>query len=334
MLSPPQDILDSLARMGLLPPGATPAGEALTGGVSSDIWRIDLLAGSICVKRALAKLKVEADWRAPVGRNLYEARWMRRAAAAAPGSVPALLGQDDEAGALAMAFLPSADYPLWKSELRDGRADPVFAAAVAATLVRIHAATASDPSVAAGFPTDEIFYDIRLEPYLVATACAHPDRADVLLALVETTRRTKLALVHGDVSPKNILHGRAGPVFLDAECAWWGDPAFDLAFCLNHLLLKCLWTPSARTGFLVCFEAFAAAYLGGVTWEAPAALEARAAHLLAGLLLARVDGKSPVEYITAEADRDRVRRAARALLAKPVDRLHAVSQAWNEELAR
>jgi aminoglycoside phosphotransferase (APT) family kinase protein len=333
MTSPPQEILASLARMGLLPAGASPAGEALTGGVSSDIWRIDLPAGPVCVKRALAKLKVEADWRAPVGRNLYEARWMRRAAAAAPGSVPALLGQDDAAGALAMAYLPSADYPLWKSELRDGHADPAFAAAVATTLVRIHAATAGDPSVAAEFPTDAIFYDIRLEPYLVATARAHPDRAEALLALVETTRHTKLALVHGDVSPKNILYGRAGPVFLDAECAWWGDPAFDLAFCLNHLLLKCLWTPTARTGFLACFAAFAAAYLTGVSWEDPAALETRAAHLLAGLLLARVDGKSPAEYITAEADKDRVRRVARELLAEPVDRLQAVSRAWNEELA-
>jgi aminoglycoside phosphotransferase (APT) family kinase protein len=331
---PPQDILDSLVRMHLMPPGATPPGAPLTGGVSSDIWRIDLPAGPVCIKRALAKLRVEADWRAPVARNLYEASWMRRAAAAAAGVVPALLGQDDEAGALAMEYLPAADYRLWKSELRDGRAEPKFAAAVAATLARIHAATAADPAMAEEFPTDDIFYDIRLEPYLVATARAHPDRAAALLALVETTRHTKLALVHGDVSPKNILNGPAGPVFLDAECAWWGDPAFDLAFCLNHLLLKCLWTPTARDGFLICFDALAATYLAGVTWEDPAALEARAAHLLAGLLLARVDGKSPVEYITAEADKDRVRRVARALLATPMDRLHGVRQAWNEELSR
>ena len=331
--APPQDILDSLVRMRLMQPDAAPTGEALTGGVSSDIWRIDLPGGPVCVKRALAKLRVEADWRAPVVRNLYEARWMRRAAAAAPGAVPALLGQDDTAGALAMEYLSATDHPLWKSELRDGHADPAFAAAVAATLVRIHAATAADPAVAAEFPTDDIFYDIRLEPYLVATARAHPDLAGALLALVETTRANKRALVHGDVSPKNILHGPAGPVFLDAECAWWGDPAFDLAFCLNHLLLKCLWNPPARAGFLACFDALAGRYLAGVAWEAPAALEARAAHLLAGLFLARVDGKSPVEYITSETDRNRVRRIARDLLAHPVDRLSHVRKAWNEELS-
>jgi aminoglycoside phosphotransferase (APT) family kinase protein len=335
--APPQDIVDSLVRMRLLPADAPVAGEPLTGGVSSDIWRIDLPCGPVCVKRALAKLRVEADWRAPVSRNLYEARWMRRAAAAVPGAVPALLGQDEEGGALAMQYLPARDYTLWKSELRDGHADPDFAAAVAGTLVRIHAATAADPAVAAEFPTDDIFYDIRLEPYLVATARAHPDRANALLALVDTTRANKRALVHGDVSPKNILHGRAGPVFLDAECAWWGDPAFDVAFCLNHLLLKCLWTPSARPGFLACFDTFASVYLAGVTWEAPDALEARAAHLLAGLFLARVDGKSPVEYITLNPDKDRVRRAARAWLAAPKNRLRDIAQdwakAWNEELS-
>ena len=330
---PPPDILNALRRMGLLAAGETPHGEALTGGVSSDIWRIDLPGGPVCVKRALAKLRVAADWQAPVDRNLYEARWMRRANAAVPGAAPAVLGQDTASGALAMQFLAPADHPLWKDRLRDGHADPVFAAAVAARLVRIHAATAADPGVAAEFPTDAIFHAIRLEPYLLATAHAHPDLAPRLEALVVTTQTNRRALVHGDVSPKNILAGPAGPVFLDAECAWWGDPAFDLAFCLNHLLLKCLWTPRARNGFLTCFDAMVQAYRAGVVWEPADALEARVAQLLPGLFLARVDGKSPVEYITREADKDRVRRVARALLIAPPARLHAIRQAWARELA-
>ena len=329
---PPEPILNALHRMGLLPPGVRALGRALTGGVSSDIWRIDLPRGPICVKRALPKLRVAADWRAPVARNLYEARWMECAARAVPGCVPELLGHDDEGGALAMAYLPPEQYPIWKNELREGRADPAFAAEVARRLARIHAATAADPAIPLAFPTDEIFYDIRLEPYLVAAARAHPDRAPALHALVASTQANKRALVHGDVSPKNILVGPSGPVFLDAECAWWGDPAFDLAFCLNHLLLKCLWTPPASHALLACFDALAAAYLAGVDWEPREALERRAAHLLPGLFLARVDGKSPVEYITAEADKSRVRRVARRLLAGPVDRLGAVREAWSAEI--
>jgi aminoglycoside phosphotransferase (APT) family kinase protein len=322
---PPAAILDALRRMNL--PGAM-GGERLTGGVSSDIWRIDLPSGPICVKRALEKLRVAADWHAPVERNIYEARWMRHAA----GFAPRLLGQDAASGTLAMEFLAPEDHPLWKNQLRDGIADAAFAARVAEALVTIHARTAVDLAVAAEFPTDAIFYDIRLEPYLVATARAHPDRAERLLALVAATQANKKALVHGDVSPKNILCGPSGPVFLDAECAWWGDPAFDLAFCLNHLLLKCLWTPVAVGGFLRSFDALSAGYLRGVVWEQPDELEQRAAALLPGLLLARVDGKSPVEYVTGESQKDQVRRVARALLADPPVRLMAIRTAWKKEI--
>jgi aminoglycoside phosphotransferase (APT) family kinase protein len=332
METPPQDIIDALNRMHLLN-GALPGGEPLTGGVSSDIWRIDLPNGPICIKRALPKLRVNADWQAPVERNIYEARWMRVAGRAVPNASPALLGQDQATGTLAMAYLPPERYPLWKALLRDGVVDTGFAASVAGTLGRIHAATAADPSLARCFPTDTIFYDIRLEPYLTHTGRVHPDLADRMRLLIDTTQRNKHALVHGDVSPKNILCGPDGPVFLDAECAWWGDPAFDLAFCLNHLMLKCLWVPAARRALLDSFQAMTAAYLPLVGWEPAAALETRAAHLLPALFLARVDGKSPVEYITRNADRDKVRVLARRLLADPPDRLADVAEAWKEEIA-
>ncbi len=116
---------------------------------------------------------------------------------------------------------------------------------VGRTVARIHAYSAARPELAAQFDTDAIFFEIRLEPYLLATARRHPDLAPVLQRLVAQTQAHAVALVHGDVSPKNILVGPRGPVLLDAECAWWGDPAFDIAFCLNHLLLKCLWNASA-----------------------------------------------------------------------------------------
>ncbi|BDG72086.1 phosphotransferase family protein [Roseomonas fluvialis] len=329
----PPEMIEGLRAMGLLAPDAMAEGEPLSGGVSSDIWRVVLPDGrEICIKRALAKLKVAADWRAPVIRNRYEARWLARAAEAAPCSVPRLLGQHEATGTLAMEWLPPAEHPVWKARLRDGHADAGFAAEVGRRIARIHSHAARNPTLSADFPTDQLFHAIRLEPYLVATARAHPDLAAPLTALVARTAATKFTLVHGDVSPKNILVGPRGPVFIDAECAWWGDPAFDLAFCLNHLLLKCLWTPRAAGAYLTCFEALATAYLAGVQWEAPATLEFRAASLLPGLLLARVDGKSPVEYLTDDADKDRVRRVARALLLAPPDRLRTVRAAWGDEI--
>jgi aminoglycoside phosphotransferase (APT) family kinase protein len=328
----PSDIAAILRRVGLIGLDDWPPMQPLTGGVSSDIWRVELSPEPVCVKRALSKLKVAADWRAPVERNAYEAAWMRMASEIVPGAAPAFIARDEAANALVMRFLDPATHLLWKSELRDGRVDQGAARAVGEVLVRIHAGTALRPEVAQQFATDAIFHEIRLEPYLLATAAKHPDLARELRRLARRTAATRLALVHGDVSPKNILLGPDGPVLLDSECAWYGDPAFDLAFCLNHLLLKCLWTPSAARDFLLSFYALAETYLAGVVWEPRSALEERAATLLPGLFLARVDGKSPVEYLTLEARRDLVRVTARRFLAEPSPTLAKIRAAWAEEV--
>src|SRR5947207_9577906 len=213
-----------------------------------------------------------------------------------------------------MSYLPPATCPNWKERLRDGDIEIAFAAAVGDALGRIHAATASDPAMAGRFANDAIFDAIRLEPYLVATGRAHHDLSARLAALVDTTRAHKHAMIHGDFSPKNILSGPKGPVILDAECATFGDPAFDLAFVQNHLLLKGAWRPQWRKHYIDAFLALERAYGAHVNWEPPATLAARTAHLLPGLMLARIDGKSPVEYLTTDAAKDEVREFARTLL--------------------
>lgn len=325
-------MLQSLRRAGLLDREAETRFEALTGGVSSDIWKVTTPTRTYCVKRALPKLKVAADWRAPVERNRFEVAWLRVAHGICPGAVPEVLFHDEVEMLCAMGFLDPLQHRLWKLELRDGRAVVPDATAVGMRLGRIHAATANNADVASQFPRNEIFHAIRLEPYLEATAAKHPDLHDALFALSLRTGALRVAMIHGDVSPKNILIGPAGPVFLDAECACMGDPAFDLAFCLNHLLLKCLWNPAARQAFGACFEALTRAYLAQVNWEDSASLELRAASLLPALLLARVDGKSPAEYIDTDRQRDLVRRCARPLIASQPTRLSTVWTAWNKAL--
>ena len=327
------DFLTALQRMGLTSPGEHPHIEPLAGGVSSDIVRADLARGPVCVKRALPKLKVQADWQAPVERNRWEVAWMRTAAAVVPDAVPAVLGEDAQLGMFAMAFLDEAAHPVWKARLRDGHIDPSFAAEVGAHVARIHAATANDAAVRARFDTGHIFFPIRLEPYLIATGRTHPDLAPVLEDIAHQTGARQLALVHGDVSPKNILCGPHGPVLLDAECGWYGDPAFDAAFCLNHMLLKCLWRPQWTARYLDCFARLATGYLEGATWEPGTELQARVARLLPGLFLARVDGKSPAEYVTQDWQRDAVRRVARRFLQQPVPNVAAIAQAWREDSA-
>lgn len=302
--------------------------EPLAGGVSSDIYRVMTPEATFCVKRALPKLKVAADWRAPVERNRYEVAWMKVAGATVPGAVPRILAEDDEAGAFAMEWLPPERYPVWKSQLRDGILNPAHAAAIGNVLGRIHAATADRADIAERFATDAGFYAIRLEPYLVATGRVHLDLAERLGALVATTASTRRVLVHGDFSPKNLLIGPNGPVILDAECAWFGDPAFDLAFVLNHLLLKGVWKRHWRSGYLHLYGVLIDAYRRHVAWEAWDALDARTAALLPALLLGRVDGKSPAEYLTDERDRAQVRAFARARLIAPPKRLATIAADW------
>jgi aminoglycoside phosphotransferase (APT) family kinase protein len=328
----PAPLDDALRRLGLLDATASARWTPLAGGISSDIWRVELPDRTVCVKRARPVLAVAAEWHAPVERNESEVGWLEVAREVCPQAVPRVFGHLEDSHLFVMEHLDPAEYPVWKHELSEGRVDVEFAGRVGALLGDIHAHTAGSSALAARFATDELFAALRLEPYLEATAIANPDLAPRLEELAERTAATRIALVHGDVSPKNLLAGPSGPVFLDAECAWFGDPAFDVAFCLTHLLLKCRWVPAQREAFLRSFDGFAAAHATRVRWEPVDVLDARVATLLPALLMARVDGKSPVEYLTEEADRNAVRAVARELLAHPVDTTSAVRDAWRGSL--
>ncbi len=325
------EIYRALRRVGLIGEDDRPPVAALSGGVSGDVFRVDLPGGPICVKRPLERLRVAAEWHAPMERAHSEVAWLRFAAGIAPNSVPSILAEDRAAHLFAMAYLPPERFPCWKTLLMEGTSDANFAAAVGAALVRIHAASAGRADVAARFANQDLFFALRIEPYLLHTAKAHPRYASQIERLCEALARARIALMHGDVSPKNILCGPDGPVFLDAETACYGDPAFDLAFCLNHLLLKAVYRPSGATSYGAAFEALRAAYFAGVDWEETAELDGRVARMLAALLLARIDGKSPVEYITADRDKAFVRQVALDFLDRPALSLRTLSQAWQEK---
>jgi fructosamine-3-kinase len=325
MNAPAEDHLNEfLWRTGLLKRGEKAVWTPLPGGVSSDIWRVRLPDKTVCVKRALARLKVKADWEAPTERNIYEWEWFRFVHKNFGKIVPRPLAHDREMQMLAMEYLAPENFRVWKTELLKGETDAAFAAKTGGLLGKIHAKSAFDPKIAETFATDRLFYALRIEPYLLAAAEKHPEAAPHIKEIAERTLSAKIALVHGDVSPKNILIGRTNPVFLDAETAWFGDPAFDLAFCLNHFLLKSDFQPQFAEGYRNCFRSFAESYLAQVGWEPRAEIEARTARLLPVLYLARVDGKSPVEYISDEKIRNRIRRTALAFILAPKSRLSEI----------
>lgn len=321
-----------LSNLGLAQQDDAITVKALTGGVSSNIFQLTTKHAQYCLKQALPQLKVAKEWLAPVDRVFAEIDWLQTAATIAPDAVPQILGVDQASKSFVMQHLGD-EYLNWKTQLLAGKIADKVAAQLGNVLGRIHSQTALKEDIAKRFANDDTFYAIRLEPYLEEAARQHPDLSPRLRALIARTQHNPKVLVHGDVSPKNIMLGPLGPVILDAECAWYGDPAFDVAFCLNHFFLKAAHMPKAASALLKNAQDFLNAYLQEVTWEPAPELEYRIATLLPGLMLARVDGKSPVEYLAAERGAI-VRRLAIEFLQQDNISISIIHTRWSQESQR
>jgi tRNA A-37 threonylcarbamoyl transferase component Bud32 len=305
--------------------------KRLAGGIASDIAAVTFGKQTICVKFALEKLRVKEVWFAPVHRSKTEFAWLSVAAQVVPDATPTLYGWSDAENGFAMEYIGGGDVCLWKSSLLAGADNKGESCAVATTIGRIHGASTKSGFDRTAFDTAADFESLRIDPYLRFTASRHPDIAPQLIAMANQLATSRLALIHGDVSPKNILIRAGQPILLDAECASMGDPAFDVAFCLNHLLLKSIHLPDTRTNLIETALQFWDAYVPHITWEDNNQMEARVTVLLPALMLARIDGKSPVEYLS-EASRTRVRAITRPLIDKPLKNIRAFLEAMQQEV--
>ncbi len=282
--------------------------SALAGGVSSDIWQVDAPGITLCAKRALPQLRVAEPWFAPVERNLEEAKWLRFAAKVSPGEVPEVIAHDAKMGLILLSWYPPSQWQNFKTLLLGAAKTPkqmvTCAEAVGTLLGRVHSASEGDAQLAREFPHFEFFDALRLDPFLRFTASRHPNAAVILQSLIDTLSHKRTCLVHGDVSPKNVLTNNHGDVILlDAECACWGNPAFDVSFMITHLLLKALHLRGERVPdaslALAFWESYRNQYSGGNREpDRLRAVENVSVQLVPALLLARIDGKSPVEYLT------------------------------------
>jgi fructosamine-3-kinase len=302
--------------------------HSLAGGVSAETWCIKTDSRILVVKRALEQLKVAADWHADPARINSEVAWLRFVDSFMPGAVPKILAHAPQLYCFSMGYL---DYPLWKTELLEGTVDLAFTATVARQLATIHGTSTQQPKVAEQFHNDASFMDLRVEPYFLTTARKNPEIAKIITTLGHSLLENKTALMQGDISPKNILKGPNGAVFLDAETACFGDPAFDMAFCLTHLMLKALLHAESNAGDADRFTAAARLmldeYLSGVDWEPPANITPRISKLLLVIMLARVDGKSPVNYLDNHQQLQ-VRSFCSQALLNQADDLDVITRDW------
>ena len=273
----------------------------LAGGVSNRTVLVTFANGEGWVlKQALEKLRVNVDWFSDPRRIHREGLGLRHLRTLLPEDhLPHLIFEDFENHILAMTAVRQP-HDNWKTRLLAGSVSPEYVWQFATLLAAIHnGAWEQSDRLSALFADRSFFQALRLEPYYLYTADQVPGAADFLRALVQENPSHTLTLVHGDFSPKNVLVYNRTLVLLDYEVIHWGDPAFDVGFALTHLLSKAHHMPAHRTAFTQAASAFWESYLSQIT-SAPLrdGLEARACDHTLACLLARVEGRSPLEYLT------------------------------------
>jgi 5-methylthioribose kinase len=306
--------------------GLDPAAVSITelgGGVSNTVLLIEHANNRFVLKQSLGKLRVEQDWFSDRGRIHRECEAIRYLnPLLPPGRIPGILFEDRENCIFGMTAAEGPAEP-WKTILMRGECNPETARTVGDTLASTIRLTWKSAEIDRRFGDTTVFKELRLDPYYRSTAAHHPDLQNFFETLIDSSRARPCSMVHGDYSPKNFLVEGANVLLIDFEVVHYGDPSFDAAFLLNHLLLKSFHMPEHRQSLAVLADSFWSTLQAGLPAEAHWFESSTVAHL-AGLLLARMDGKSPAEYIRQEDLKRRIRKFARELIASPPATVHEV----------
>ncbi len=302
-----------LVERGVVPASNDCIVSALGGGISNDVWCVEWDTGCLVVKQALPFLRVAEVWAYDVGRSAVEHRCLSTInRLLGPGVAPSVVFTDDNNHTFGMTCAPPGGTP-WKELLLATQLDLRDGCRAGDLLGRIHTASASDSQAAVDFDDVQTMVEGRIDPYHRSVAVRHPDLAELIDAEIERLLATRSALVLGDYAPKNLIAYPDRMLVLDVEVAHWGDPVFDVAFCLNHLCLKALYMPRQR----VLFAALARGFYGAYREQAEALIDESATICELGILMvARVDGKSPAEYLD-ERSQTLARALGRSLLLRP-----------------
>lgn len=286
--------------------------EALGGGVSNIVLRVERPGGAWVVKQSLGKLRVADDWRSQRDRIFKEAEAIQALrTVVGQDALPEVIDVDRDNFTYVMTAAPEGSEP-WKTALLAGHVDLNAARRAGELLAKIGAAAHSDPSLQHRFEDRSVFDQLRIDPYYRVTAARHPEMKLSYDKLIADSWSIRTALVHGDYSPKNILVKGGSVVLIDFEVVHWGDPAFDAGFMLNHLFLKALHQP--QYDYFAAARVFWRSLVSGIRTDGIAEFEQMMLRHLGGLMLARIDGKSPVEYIRREDVKNRARELARSIM--------------------
>jgi aminoglycoside phosphotransferase (APT) family kinase protein len=328
-------LLTYLRSRRLIGPEDVPGVEVLQGGVSNKTVLVEPhRQPPFVVKQALGKLRVAADWHCDPARIHREALGLRYLPGITPpGTITPLLFEDTDDHIIAMEAVPRG-HRNWKTMLLEDGPRREHVLQFAEVLAAIHRYSFEEAENFRELFRDRVWFEsLRLEPYYEYSGSQVAEARDFLAALVRDTRATQLALVHGDYSPKNVLiHGERF-VLLDHEVAHFGDPAFDIGFSLTHLLSKAHHCRTRRKAFLESAALYIRRYQELIrTCDFGADYESRACRHTLACLLARVAGRSPLEYLD-EAEKARQRKAVLALMTEPPTALVLLINSFQKEIA-
>lgn len=331
----PRMLLAYLRATGRLGREEVPEFTSLKGGVSNRTVLVERPNGeSWVIKQALPKLRVAEDWFSDPARIHREAlglHWLSRLTP--PGSVPKLVFEDYKHHLLAMEAVPKP-HENWKTRLLSGRIDREHVLTFGRLLGTIHQRSRELPQdVLALFADRTHFETLRLEPYYRFTATRNSAAAPFFEQLIADTLATRFTLVHGDYSPKNVLIHRERLVLLDHEVIHFGDPAFDLGFAAIHFLSKANHLSDKRADFLEAAQLFWNAYVHAAGDLVGESLERRAVRHTLACLLARIDGRSPLEYLSGK-QRNRQRAAVLSWTGQPPSTFSELIRAFGSALDR
>jgi 5-methylthioribose kinase len=248
------------------------------------------------------------------------------------GSITELLFEDSDQHLIVMSAVASP-HRNWKEILLASQVERVHVTKFGDLLATIHREShLRREEIRPLFEDRSFFESLRLEPYYRYTSEKVPEARQFLSELIEETLGCRLSLVHGDYSPKNVLVRGDELVLLDHEVIHFGDPAFDVGFALAHLLSKAHHLPASRRTFIEAALQFVAIYECGIVdlkWDG--AFQARAAKHTLACLLARVAGRSTLEYLVPK-ERERQRKIVTELMRKPAETLSAQIEEFHERL--
>lgn len=311
-----------LARHDLVETGEAVNVTPLSGGVSSTVLLCETPKERYVLKQPQAEFATEDRWVVDTGRGRVEfavGRFLHRHLGR---RIVPLLAYDHVDDILIMKAAPRG-WRTWKERLMDGDVRIETGRAAGRLLAGVHAMTLDldDPDL---FREDTLFREQRIDPYFVTAAKREPSVKEPLEALAASFFGRD-DLVHGDFSPKNLFVDPAMEEvrLIDHEVATRGDAAFDLGFCLTHLVLKSIHLPDHRDALHETARVFLHTYQDARPDEATDPLyarEERALHWLGACLLARAVGKSKAEYLDA-AGRETARRTGLAFVMEPPKRL-------------